>query len=73
MKRLICLLVALLLFHSDKCNDNIKYYCCITFQDGTAYEEYFYPMYLELVIRDFVTDSNIESVFFTRDLCVIDQ
>lgn len=66
MKRLICLLVALLLpqsFISD-----IRYYTAITFQDGTCYEEYFSAPYLELVVRDFCDDTSIESIFITRDL-----
>lgn len=68
MKRVICLIVALLLTHSDYCYDNLQYYCAITFQDGSCYEQYFIAPYLELVVRDFVRDSSIESLFITRDL-----
>ena len=70
MKRLLCIILALLLTHSDKSNNSIKYYVGITFQDQSYYHEYMNGPYLELVIRDFVTDSSIESVFITRDLYV---
>ena len=68
MKRLLCLILALLLTHSDHSRSMIKYYCAITFQDHTCYEEMLLAPYLELVIRDFVSDSNIESVFISRDI-----
>lgn len=68
MKRFICLTLGLLLFHSDYCNNDIKFYCAITLQNGQCYEEYFNAPYLELIVRDFASDSNIESVFITRDL-----
>lgn len=68
MRRCLCFIVALLLTHSDQCNNDFRYYCAITFQDGSCYEEYFNGPYLELVVRDFVRDSSIESLFITRDL-----
>lgn len=68
MKRFLCFFVALLLTHSDHCNNNVSFYCAITFQDGSCYEQYFNGPYLELVVRDFVKDSSIESLFITRDL-----
>lgn len=68
MKRFICLLFALLLYHSDSSKNTIKYYIAITFQNGQCYEEYMNGPYLEIVIREFVSDSSIESVFITRDL-----
>lgn len=73
MKRLLCAIFALLLTHSDKSHNSVKYYVGITFENGSLYEEYMNGPYLELVVRDFVLDSNIESVFITRDLCVIDR
>lgn len=68
MKRFLCLLVVLLLTQSQNYINDIHYYCAITFQDGSCYEQYFNGPYLELVVRDFVRDSSIESVFITRDL-----
>lgn len=68
MKRLICIILALLLYHSDSSKNTVKYYVAITFQNGQCYEEYMYGPYLELVVRSFVSDSSIESVFITRDL-----
>lgn len=68
MKRFICFLFALLLYHSDSSKNTIKYYTAITFQNGQCYEEYMNGPYLEIVIREFVSDSSIESVFITRDL-----
>lgn len=68
MKRFLCLIVALLLSESHNCYNDVDYYCAITFQDGSCYEQYFNGPYLELVVRDFVRDSSIESVFITRDL-----
>ena len=68
MKRFLCFLFALLLYHSDSCSNTTKYYVSITFQDGSNYDEYMNGPYIELVVRDFVSNSTIESVFITRDL-----
>ena len=68
MKRLLCLVVALLLTYSDHSRSMIKYYCAVTFQDHSCYEEMFLAPFLELIIRDFVSDPNIESVFISRDI-----
>lgn len=68
MKRFICLTFALLLTHSDKCNSDLRYYVAIVFQNGQCYEEFMPSPYLEVIAREFVSDSSIESVFFTRDI-----
>lgn len=68
MKKLLCFFVALLLFHNDSSLNITKYYVAITFQNGQCYEEYMNGPYLEVVVRSFVLDSSIESVFITRDL-----
>lgn len=66
MKKFICLIFALLLTHSDKCNSEIKYYTYIFFTTGQVYEEYFNAPYLEILVRQFVTDSSIQSVTITK-------
>lgn len=66
MKKFLCLIVALLLIHSDKCNSEITFHTYITFTTGQTYEEFFNAPYLEIVVRQFVTDSSIESVTFTK-------
>lgn len=68
MKKLLCLIVALLLTHSDKCCSDIRYYVAIVFQDGSCYEEYMTSSNIQNVVCDFASDSSIESVFFTRDI-----
>ena len=61
MKRFLCFILALLLTYSDHSKSMIKYYCAVIFQDHTCYEEMFLAPFLELIIRDFVSDPNIES------------
>lgn len=68
MKKFICFIIVLLLTHSDYSANSVKYYVGITFQNGSFYHEYMNGPYLELVVRNFVADSSIESVFITRDL-----
>lgn len=65
MKRLCLFLVALLLPDSASLD---SFYIGITYQDGSYYHEYMNAPYLELVVRDFVKHSYIESIFITRDL-----
>lgn len=73
MRRLLCLLFALLLTHSDRCNTDIRYCVVVVMQDHSSYTEYMNPCYLELMVRDFCCNECMESIFITRDLCVIDQ
>lgn len=68
MKKLLCFILGLLLTHSDNFNSDLRYYVCIIFQNGQTYEEFMPSPYLEVIAREFVADSSIESVFFTRDI-----
>lgn len=68
MKKLLCLILALLLTHSDNCKSDLRYYVAIVFQNGQCYEEFMTAPYLEVIAREFASDSSIESVFFTRDI-----
>lgn len=68
MKRLLCFLFALLLFHSDSGKTPLRFYTVIIFQDGRCYQEFMTHSSLNIVLSDFVSDSSIESVFFTRDI-----
>lgn len=70
MKKLLCIIFALLVTHTDSCYNTLKYYVCLSFQDGSSYEEFMNGCYLEIVVRDFVHDPSFESVFITRDLYV---
>lgn len=73
MKKILCVLFALLLFHSDYSYNGVKYYVCVIYQNGQIYEEFMNGPYLELVVRDFVFDSSLESVFITRDINYVRQ
>lgn len=66
MKKFICFIVVLLLTHSDKCNSTITYHAYIVFTTGQVYEEYFNAPYLEILVRQFLKDSSIESVSFSK-------
>lgn len=69
MIRVLCFLFALLLF-GVPLNDytDLSFYTCVTFQDGSCYEEYMSVNSLQILVEDFHDDVSIESIFITRDL-----
>lgn len=73
IKKVICVIFALLLPHSDKCSNDIRYYVCVVFQNHQTYEEFVTAPYLEVFVRSFASDPDIESVFFTRDITYVPE
>lgn len=68
MKKLLCFF---LLIFVPLPTQEIKFYCCVIMQDGSCYEEYLSEFALKVVVSDFCADSNIESVFVTRDISYV--
>lgn len=69
-KRFLCFLFALLLTHNDTSTDKDVYYTAIILTDRQVYEEYFYGFHLDDVLKDFKSNSQIESIFISKGLDV---
>lgn len=69
-KRFLCFLFALLLTHNDTSTDKDIYYTAIILINRQVYEDYFYGSSLDAILKDFKSNSQIESIFISKGLHV---
>lgn len=70
MKRL-CLIFVLLLFNTNHSLNDTRYYVAVIYQNQQCYEEFMSKEDFIKLVDCFYEDSDLESLFITRDICAI--